>query len=329
MSRRATGSHRLERAPIPRCRSPSPRWCAPPDLERRGAVLEALVLAYREAYLACCWAPGRGELRSGDEVRDHLSRSVLPRLATEGWIADAAERGWDRSARRWPGGRRRGRLGRASTSRAARARRAGRRGRPRRGRAPSAGRACSRACELCKSFKGRRVVDQVTIRVEQGEIVGLLGPNGAGKTTTFYLITGLIRPDDGRVLLDGRRPHPGADVPAGPGRDRLPGPGAVGLPQDDGRGEYSGDPRDAAAPPRRAAPPARADARRALDQAPAEEQGVLAERRRAAAARDHPGARDASRSSCCWTSRSPASTRSPCTTSRPSSPGCGTAASAC
>ena len=57
--------------------------------------------------------------------------------------------------------------------------------------------------DLSKSFKGRRVVDQVTVRVEQGEIVGLLGPNGAGKTTTFYLITGLIRPDDGRVLLDG------------------------------------------------------------------------------------------------------------------------------
>jgi lipopolysaccharide export system ATP-binding protein len=57
---------------------------------------------------------------------------------------------------------------------------------------------------LLKSFKGRRVVNQVTVRVQQGEIVGLLGPNGAGKTTTFYLITGLIRPDDGRVLLDGQ-----------------------------------------------------------------------------------------------------------------------------
>jgi lipopolysaccharide export system ATP-binding protein len=58
--------------------------------------------------------------------------------------------------------------------------------------------------DLSKSFKGRRVVNQVTVRVQQGEIVGLLGPNGAGKTTTFYLITGLIRPDGGRVLLDGQ-----------------------------------------------------------------------------------------------------------------------------
>jgi lipopolysaccharide export system ATP-binding protein len=56
---------------------------------------------------------------------------------------------------------------------------------------------------LSKSFKRRKVVDDVTVRVEQGEIVGLLGPNGAGKTTTFYLITGLIRPDAGRVSLDG------------------------------------------------------------------------------------------------------------------------------
>jgi lipopolysaccharide export system ATP-binding protein len=57
--------------------------------------------------------------------------------------------------------------------------------------------------ELIKSFKGRRVVDRVSLEVRQGEIVGLLGPNGAGKTTTFYIIVGLIRPDSGRVLLDG------------------------------------------------------------------------------------------------------------------------------
>ncbi|MEP7325380.1 MAG: LPS export ABC transporter ATP-binding protein [Gemmatimonadota bacterium] len=57
---------------------------------------------------------------------------------------------------------------------------------------------------LTKSFKRRKVVDNVTVRVEQGEIVGLLGPNGAGKTTTFYLITGLNRPDAGKVSLDGK-----------------------------------------------------------------------------------------------------------------------------
>ena len=57
---------------------------------------------------------------------------------------------------------------------------------------------------LVKIYKGRRVVNDVSVRLEQGEIVGLLGPNGAGKTTTFYMITGLVRPDGGRIVLDGR-----------------------------------------------------------------------------------------------------------------------------
>ena len=55
---------------------------------------------------------------------------------------------------------------------------------------------------LTKAFKGRRVVDNVSVRVQQGEIVGLLGPNGAGKTTTFYLLVGLTRADEGQVKLD-------------------------------------------------------------------------------------------------------------------------------
>ena len=56
--------------------------------------------------------------------------------------------------------------------------------------------------EIGKSYRGRRVVNGVSIRVGQGEVVGLLGPNGAGKTTSFYAIVGLIPPDTGRVLLD-------------------------------------------------------------------------------------------------------------------------------
>lgn len=58
------------------------------------------------------------------------------------------------------------------------------------------------ANHLVKSYKGRRVVDDVSFTVSQGEIVGLLGPNGAGKTTTFYMITGLVKPNAGKVLLD-------------------------------------------------------------------------------------------------------------------------------
>lgn len=59
------------------------------------------------------------------------------------------------------------------------------------------------AVDLVKSFRGRKVVDSVSLSVCPGEIVGLLGPNGAGKTTTFHILVGLTRPDAGRVSLDG------------------------------------------------------------------------------------------------------------------------------
>jgi lipopolysaccharide export system ATP-binding protein len=59
------------------------------------------------------------------------------------------------------------------------------------------------AVELNKSYRGRKVVDNVDLEIAEGEVVGLLGPNGAGKTTTFYILVGLAKPDSGRVLLDG------------------------------------------------------------------------------------------------------------------------------
>lgn len=59
-----------------------------------------------------------------------------------------------------------------------------------------------RTRDIVKRYKGRTVVGGVSVQVEQGEIVGLLGPNGAGKTTTFYTIVGLIKPNEGHVLLD-------------------------------------------------------------------------------------------------------------------------------
>ncbi len=61
-----------------------------------------------------------------------------------------------------------------------------------------------RAVQLKKSFAGRTVVDGVSVEVHPGEIVGLLGPNGAGKTTNFYMIVGLLRPDEGKITLDDR-----------------------------------------------------------------------------------------------------------------------------
>ncbi len=56
--------------------------------------------------------------------------------------------------------------------------------------------------QLIKSYRNRTVVNNVSVSVKQGEIVGLLGPNGAGKTTTFYMVVGLIKPDQGKVFLD-------------------------------------------------------------------------------------------------------------------------------
>ena len=142
-----------------------------------------------------------------------------------------------------------------------------------------------------RSIGGRKVVNDVALRLQQGEIVGLLGPNGAGKTTTFYMIVGLIQPLAGRIRAGRRRHHDDADVQAGAAGDRLPFAGAVDLPQAVGRGQHPGDPRDARparASERRGA--ARDAAGRAEHQAPAAQQGVRALGRRAAAPRDHAGA---------------------------------------
>src|SRR6266568_6844475 len=58
--------------------------------------------------------------------------------------------------------------------------------------------------EITKSYRGRRVVNGVSLHVNQAEVVGLLGKNGAGKTTTFYMTVGLLPPDSGRILVDGQ-----------------------------------------------------------------------------------------------------------------------------
>ena len=59
-----------------------------------------------------------------------------------------------------------------------------------------------RVQDIQKAYKGRRVVEGVSLQLKTGEIIGLLGPNGAGKTTSFYMITGLVRPDSGFIYLD-------------------------------------------------------------------------------------------------------------------------------
>ena len=163
-----------------------------------------LVHSYREAYLACYQQTGEADQEvSGDDVRHHLTSSVLPRLATEGWILDTATGYWQTVRPRvawWgPTPEERQTVYDALLSSARRAVQRAAKTYPRKRTSASV----LEGLDLRKSFKGRPVVDRVSVRVEQGEIVGLLGPNGAGKTTTFYLITGLILPDEGRVLLDG------------------------------------------------------------------------------------------------------------------------------
>jgi lipopolysaccharide export system ATP-binding protein len=80
--------------------------------------------------------------------------------------------------------------------------------------------------EIGKSYRGRRVVNGVSLHISQGEVVGLLGPNGAGKTTTFYVIVGLTPPDTGRVLADG------ADITGVPMYLRARNFGISYLPQE-------------------------------------------------------------------------------------------------
>jgi len=177
-----------------------------------GAALERLVPAYRATFLSAVeTVPGlpRSEL-SGDQLRESLTSSVLPRLADGGWIADEAASAWatiHATPRWWPEAA--ADRGAALTLLLA----AAQEGQARReagGRTPVERPSVLEGVGLSKSFRQRRVVDHVSVRVEQGEIVALLGPNGAGKTVTFYCLTGIIRPDEGTVLLGGQ------DVTAAP-----------------------------------------------------------------------------------------------------------------
>jgi lipopolysaccharide export system ATP-binding protein len=80
--------------------------------------------------------------------------------------------------------------------------------------------------DIAKSYRGRRVVNGVSLHINQAEVVGLLGPNGAGKTTTFYMTVGLVPPDSGRVLVDG------ADISTVPMYLRARNYGISYLPQE-------------------------------------------------------------------------------------------------
>jgi len=169
-----------------------------------------LAVAYREDHLALMRDTGlgagaRGGTLSMDEVRRFLASSVLPRLVTDGFL-QPSDQSWDDAAlvrmlpARWRAcledrdGLRQA-LVAAAAERATAAESVGE------ATAASGSELTGRG--LTKVYRRRRVVDAVDVSLRQGEIVGLLGPNGAGKTTTFYMIVGLVRPDTGRIYIDG------------------------------------------------------------------------------------------------------------------------------
>jgi lipopolysaccharide export system ATP-binding protein len=189
--------------------------------EKGCAELNKAAIIYREDHLAALRAAGRDADRVAgllglDEVRDHLARSVIPRLAADGLLVvpqeglsspdvkiQVAEELWREMASQ-----------RAAV--AASLRRTGEyqaipqlhpvsppkptTAVP----APQPRQSVLEASGLVKMYRRRKVVNDVALRLQQGEIVGLLGPNGAGKTTTFYMIVGLIQPLAGRIVMDGK-----------------------------------------------------------------------------------------------------------------------------
>ena len=177
------------------------------------AGFDDVAITYRRDHLAAQRAAGRdaereaGEL-SMDQVRSHLATSVLPRLISDGVISTTDGNLLQEGARirvaevLWQeiGGRRNvvadalrhtGEYGATGDARPSGAPLVAPHG------------SVLEADGLSKVYRRRRVVNDVALRLQQGEIVGLLGPNGAGKTTTFYMIVGLIQPLSGRIRLDG------------------------------------------------------------------------------------------------------------------------------
>jgi lipopolysaccharide export system ATP-binding protein len=180
------------------------------------AVFNDVAIYYRDDHLAAVRADGHDAEREAgrlglDEVRAYLARSVLPRLASEGLIQ--LETGWvaapdapiriapDPWSRVLPLRGEPGDVALANVIRHTAGEHLAAHPTPR--VTENGGKSVLEARGLVKSYRRRRVVNDVALRLQQGEIVGLLGPNGAGKTTTFYMIVGLIPPQDGRILFDG------------------------------------------------------------------------------------------------------------------------------
>jgi len=180
---------------------------------RGAAPFDEVARRYRDDHLSAQRHDGRdAEHEAGrlslDEVRDHLGASVLPRLAGAGVIAitpdaDGRPATVTVSEALWRDvGPDRAVVAEALRQTGEHHVPRGPAGPPTRNGAGGSGSTLT-AEGLVKIYRRRRVVNDVALRLQQGEIVGLLGPNGAGKTTTFYMIVGLIAPNAGRIVLDG------------------------------------------------------------------------------------------------------------------------------
>ena len=170
------------------------------------APLADLVRGYREILVSRHDGGDRHEAHGfRDSLLEQVQRFILPQLVAGGWIREAGDRGFAEVVAQgdwWADAR----VNRETTATylLQRALEGGGTSPQPVARVELGDDASTLRCEgLDKAFKRRRVVRDVSLHLSQGEVVGLLGPNGAGKTTTFYLITGLIRPDQGRIVLDG------------------------------------------------------------------------------------------------------------------------------
>lgn len=178
-----------------------------------------VAIQYRDEHLAMVReAGGDADHEAGrlslDEVRSHLGKTVLPRLVNEGLIMlppggltsnDAPIRIVDHYWRALEPFRSEIKASQVGPmlhyiDEQAAIRRTG----ANTAIAAEPARSVLEATGLVKSYRRRKVVNDVALRLQQGEIVGLLGPNGAGKTTTFYMIVGLIEPQEGRIFFDGK-----------------------------------------------------------------------------------------------------------------------------
>jgi len=174
--------------------------------DQGAAAVHDVMVAYRTDYLQALESGGRDvTLEAGrlsvDEVRDHLTVVVLPRLiATE---AIEAVGGPDGHLMLRGDALAAFRTDRVALQTALRETGAPPSARVRRQSGPIDGGSVLSSVGLVKTYKNRDVVNNVSLELRQGEIVGLLGPNGAGKTTTFYMVAGLVPPDRGQILLNG------------------------------------------------------------------------------------------------------------------------------